>query len=509
MGTFTFQWPHTASEVFVTGTFDDWGKTVKLDRVGDIFTKEVTISPVQKVHYKTLPGTPLRFHDYVFLLLTEKKNKFVVDGIWTTNPDAREEEDGHNNVNNVLLPEEINTDSAPTMSGVTPDSTTAALAANVPKEPNGNLPGAFPETPGLESEQTLSVDPIPASEGYGNPVSLNPGEKVPHHSTLHNNTVDSTVTLDKESYEKGQTLPIDGIKNTADTGASPYTLPPITNNMIPESSLPIGGPAQRAASEAEPIYTGGPVLQAALADPGYNIQSAGPDSTTAALAAAVPLEPKGKETNGDKPVDEVPQVVKDSLTEAHKDPEAAAYQESVDEKKAIEEELHKKVQVDESAGTPAPTVTAATQAVAPHLTVASGIDSADVSPLSTPAPGRTFAAAAPTSAPKTESSGPTVTTGPETTSTAETSTPKAESAGPTVTTGVESAPAPATSTAEPAGPAVTTGVESSQAPATSTAKPAEQPRNQSHSTEGASSNGDKKKKRRMSSFFSKLKEKLK
>ena len=38
--------------MFVTGTFDDWGKTVKLDRVGDIFVKEVTISPVQKIHYK-------------------------------------------------------------------------------------------------------------------------------------------------------------------------------------------------------------------------------------------------------------------------------------------------------------------------------------------------------------------------------------------------------------------------------------------------------------------------
>jgi hypothetical protein len=48
--------PYNATEVFVTGTFDDWGKTVKLDRVGDIFVKKVTISPVQKVHYK------VRFH---------------------------------------------------------------------------------------------------------------------------------------------------------------------------------------------------------------------------------------------------------------------------------------------------------------------------------------------------------------------------------------------------------------------------------------------------------------
>ncbi|CAG7947890.1 unnamed protein product [Penicillium nalgiovense] len=494
MGTFTFQWPHKASEVFVTGTFDDWGKTVKLDQVDDIFVKEVTISPVQKVHYK-----------------------FVVDGIWTTDPNVREEDDGNNNINNVLLPEEIKSDFAP-MSGVTPDSTTAALAANVPKEPNGDLPGSFPETPGQESEQTFSVDPIPASGGYGNPVSLNPGEKVPHHSTLHNNTVDSNVTLDKESYEKGQTLPLGAGTQNTDTnpGAFAFTIPPVTNNMIPESSLPIGGPAQRAATSAtEPTYTGGPAQQAAMADPGYYIQSAGPNSTTAALAAGVPLESKDKQTNGDKPVEEVPQVVKDSMSEAHKDPEAAANQEAVDEKHAIEEELHKKIPVAKSAGAPAPTVTAATQAVAPHVTAGSGVDSADVSPLSTPPAGRNVAAATPSSALKnTESSGPTVTTGPKATPTAETSTPEttgattAEPRGPTVTTGVASAQTPTTSTSNPPGPTVTTGAESMETPATSTAKPAEQSAKQSQSTEGASTI-DRKKKHRLSGFFGRLKEKLK
>ncbi|KAI2812017.1 hypothetical protein CBS63078_10919 [Aspergillus niger] len=53
MGSYTFTWPYNANEVFVTGTFDDWGKTVKLDRVGDVFEKEVPL-PVtdEKVHYK-------------------------------------------------------------------------------------------------------------------------------------------------------------------------------------------------------------------------------------------------------------------------------------------------------------------------------------------------------------------------------------------------------------------------------------------------------------------------
>ncbi|PWY72878.1 hypothetical protein BO83DRAFT_42167 [Aspergillus eucalypticola CBS 122712] len=57
MGSYTFTWPYSANEVFVTGTFDDWGKTVKLDRVGDVFEKEVPL-PVtdEKVHYKSRTG---------------------------------------------------------------------------------------------------------------------------------------------------------------------------------------------------------------------------------------------------------------------------------------------------------------------------------------------------------------------------------------------------------------------------------------------------------------------
>lgn len=45
--------PYNANEVFVTGTFDDWGKTVRLDRTGDVFEKEVRLPAIgDKVHYK-------------------------------------------------------------------------------------------------------------------------------------------------------------------------------------------------------------------------------------------------------------------------------------------------------------------------------------------------------------------------------------------------------------------------------------------------------------------------
>lgn len=47
--------------MFVTGTFDDWGKTVRLDRVDDGFAKTVSL-PIEKVQYKA--GLPFLSSDY-------------------------------------------------------------------------------------------------------------------------------------------------------------------------------------------------------------------------------------------------------------------------------------------------------------------------------------------------------------------------------------------------------------------------------------------------------------
>lgn len=48
-----FPRPHAANDVHVTGTFDDWGKTEKLEKVGDVFEKEVTLpSADEKYYYK-------------------------------------------------------------------------------------------------------------------------------------------------------------------------------------------------------------------------------------------------------------------------------------------------------------------------------------------------------------------------------------------------------------------------------------------------------------------------
>ncbi|KAK6583879.1 hypothetical protein PZA11_003609 [Diplocarpon coronariae] len=369
MGSFVFRWDHPAEEVYVTGTFDDWSKSEKLVKTGESFSKDVTLpSATEKIYYK-----------------------FVVDGNWVTDHTAPQENDASGNLNNVLTTERIVKHTPETvgiMSGVAPTSTTAALAKDVPLEnekaplePSGSadLPGTFPETPAaveksdfsvnplpaadgavnpiklapgekvpepstftsntitsgvhddpelvaadkakMESEQMLSVNPLPAFAGAVNPVKSVPGEKIPEPNTLTGNTIGSSVTTDQESYEK-----IGGIGNApvlppAVTPAAERSLNgtgvfdvPTPKSLIPESSLPMG-------TSGEGTYDASPT-----------IQSSGPASTTAELAAAVPLESS-----------KAPDIVKESQERADADPEASALPEEVQAKSTVEKELLKEV----------------------------------------------------------------------------------------------------------------------------------------------------------------------
>ncbi|KFY74284.1 hypothetical protein V499_05676 [Pseudogymnoascus sp. VKM F-103] len=390
MGTFVFKWEHPASEVIVTGTFDNWAQTEKLHKKGDIFEKEVTLpSAAEKIYYK-----------------------FLVDGNWVTDHTAPQEKDNLGNLNNYLTTDRIKTHThtpaaAALMSGVTPNSTTAALAKDVPKE-NGSssaLPGAFPETPATEPE-SFSVNPIPASAGNGNPITLAPGQAVPHPSTINGNTIASGVHDDEElkaaDLAKGPTYSVNPIPATAG-GGNPITLAPgepvpnpstITGNTIAstvrtdkESYENSGGlgtapflppvvtpEAERNAKgtgvlDLPSVSKGGLIPESSLAmgeggagnyDASPIIQSVGPGATTAALAGAVPLEKdiKGKETAAiqsvgpgattaalagavplEKTGSSVPDLVKESQEAAHFPPEASAVPEEVEEKKEVEREL--------------------------------------------------------------------------------------------------------------------------------------------------------------------------
>lgn len=203
------------------------------------------------------------------------------------------------------------------MNSVSADSTTAQLAKDVPLEKDikaqpeagtetkaaqaddkpSDLPGSFPETPAAdELNKIIGVNPLPAAAGGLNPIKLAPGEPVPND--FKTTDVNSNVKLDAESYEKSDALP--GVDS------KDLSVPAVSGTMIPESSLPMGS-----------------------GDPHINSVSA--ESTTAALAAEVPKEPK------------VPEVVKESQDKAGVDPEASGIADEVKEKGLVEDELKDKV----------------------------------------------------------------------------------------------------------------------------------------------------------------------
>jgi hypothetical protein len=253
------------------------------------------------------------------ILLTDTQTtlQFVVDGNWTTNPTDFRELDEGGNENNVLTPETLLRSYPATfaiMNSVSADSTTAQLAQEVPLERDNkpetetatetapadakpeDLPGTFPETPADELNKSIGINPLPAAAGGLNPIKLAPGEPIPND--IKTADTNSNVRLDPESYEKSDALP--GV-NFQD-----LSIAPVAGTMIPESSLPMG--------------TGD-----------LNINSVSANSTTAALAAEVPLEPK------------VPEVVRESQEEAGVDPEASGIAAEVKEKEQVEEELKSKV----------------------------------------------------------------------------------------------------------------------------------------------------------------------
>lgn len=305
----------------------------------------------------------------------------MVDGNWVTDSAAPEETDSSNISNNILYLKDVkkqplhtsssadpNSSTAlmaggvpkevrdQTLSSAAPDSTTAQMAGQVPKEERdkvSQIPGAFPKTPAVESEDMMAnqmpsgsgsenpptsvqeentstsnvsdknpvastsrdseslrdkkdetsdfgVKPIPASTGIGNPIQLEPGQPVPDPSNLTRNTVQSTVRTDEQSYMKGdigppQLGPVVTPEVERDAKGDMFGIGPVLGTIVPESSLPMGSG------------------QAGSLDPAVNVKSADPQSTTAMLAAQVPKEPRG-----------IPQIVKNSQQESEADRVTAA-----------------------------------------------------------------------------------------------------------------------------------------------------------------------------------------
>lgn len=247
------------------------------------------------------------------------------------------------------------------------------------------------------SQQSFGVSPLPSTSGIGNPIQVRPGEKLPDPSTYTQNTINSTVTTDKDSYENSSGAPqlpnVVTPQNEREAfGRGLFGLPPVSGTMIPESSLPMGSDTSFEKDPGVTIQSASPFSStAALAgqvplepksvpkdadkslghDSNPTIQSVGANSSTAALAGQVPLEPravpKGSSTSpgqspdvtiqsvgpssttaglaGQVPLESerVPEVVQESQHKASFPPEASANSEAVREKSAVEKELESKV----------------------------------------------------------------------------------------------------------------------------------------------------------------------
>ena len=251
-----------------------------------------------------------------------------------------------------------------------------------------------------EGQQTVSVAPIPASGGIGNPIQLKPGETVPDPSTITGNTVESTATTDKASYEKAATgasvVPPASSSQTPDTSSTAVFGGP--GPVIPESGMAMGkssdinqentGPTMSSVAPGsttsdlagqQPKETRGipqVVRDSQQESARPTISSVAPGTTTSEMAGEQPKETRGvpeviskddqdssgptissvapgsttnqmagqqpKETRG------VPEIVSESQKEANVDPEASANPEAVEEKKEVEQSFMNKVSEEPS-----------------------------------------------------------------------------------------------------------------------------------------------------------------
>lgn len=598
-----------ASEVYVTGTFDDWKKTIKLDKENGVFSRQVDL--------------PLTDKNILY--------KFVVDGDWTIDSSAALETDASNNVNNLLKPADISpipaggrslhgSHPAPVAAtaiaaGIMPGASTLEKAGQVPLQKTAAdsdaMPGTFPpETPGEQlpgdqtsvsvppptppvmftpgditdfstytsdvsapgdaaaksGEQTFSVNPIPASAGIGNPISLKPGEPVPPSAL----PVDHAVRTDQAAYEKSDAYPSASGK-ALDTQSGAFGVPPVSGTMIPESSLPMGDSGATGAVRSGPF-----------------IQSAGEGTSTAALAGAVPKEPHREATvvkdesestspsavavaggavagvaagaaalaagvpssiqqaissisggtaasaaEPKEPASDVPEPVKSAQAEANASPEASGNPEAVTEKSQVERELLNTVPATEEAGEPAPAVSAVQSAVAPGAqgtstpaafskdpTIADDSTAAAIAAVNTGAvsqapafQGDPIAAGQSANATATPSAAsaalnasaeqPAKSTATEASAAKDTSKPTATLPG-SATNAADSARGDSRDVSPMSKPTVTSGIESTATPTKQTGAKGESSASGSPATDSAT---DKKNKRR--SFFGRIKDKLK
>lgn len=209
-----------------------------------------------------------------------------------------------------MIPESSLPMGNPHINSVSADATTAALAAEVPKEPK------VPEIV-KESQDKAGVDP--EASGIASEVE------------------------DKEKLEQELKDKVPEAPSTSEGTAGKGTEKSETDKTLLETATAAAAGVAATAVAAAVATKDAAVGQAAqLPD---SVKEKLPASVQETIAAA----PATQEKTIEEVSPEVPAEVKESIVEAGKSPEAAANTEAVEDKKAVEAELLKEVQPAEAA----------------------------------------------------------------------------------------------------------------------------------------------------------------
>jgi len=130
-----FVWTGPASSVIVTGTFDNWSRSVQMAKGDRGFNSKVRIPYGQKTDYK-----------------------FIVDGRWLVNDNFPTEWDGAGNVNNYVMAPSEPPPSVMAANTTEPVKATTAPELVTPVGPSGNVAAAL--TPLVEREPRSPALPV-------------------------------------------------------------------------------------------------------------------------------------------------------------------------------------------------------------------------------------------------------------------------------------------------------------------------------------------------------------
>ena len=233
--------------------------------------------------------------------------------------------------------------SSATVSSVAPDSTTAALAAQVPKEINGNVkdaaissvspdsttaalaagvsgeartpslkdvPGGFPQTSAIET-----------SDPHGDAEQVPPSEPAPKHDDNYED-LSGGVKLDISSSPEAD------VPEIVEDSQEKADVPPEASAAL-EQKKEVEEELKEGVS-VQPGAEGGD--QAATVTP-----------TVGGIAAAAGLSSASGESNEETTPTIAPDLVKQSQEAAHASPEASAVESAVEAKKEFEDELKREV----------------------------------------------------------------------------------------------------------------------------------------------------------------------